>query len=269
MPFVRIDVPKGPAGFAEQAGEAVHRALVDSLGIPEGDRFQVLTEHEPGRLVADRSFLGVERSERVVLVEVTLVAGRSVALKRTLYAAVADRLAEVGVRREDVLISLNEVRVEDFSFGEGKAQYADSLPPHLAAKPAQAQSSASAPAPDATPVASLPFTAAVPHGDFTFISGQVGVDPATGALPPGGVAAQFEQAVANLEAVLGARGRTLADVVRVGVYLTDMADYAAMNDAYREAFAEPYPARTAIGVAGLPLGAVVEIDAIVGDRGAR
>ncbi|WP_323746410.1 Rid family detoxifying hydrolase [Catenulispora pinisilvae] len=269
MPFVRIDVPKGPAGFAEQAGEAVHRALVEALGIPEGDRFQVLTEHEPGRLVADRSFLGVERSERVVLVDITLVAGRSVALKRALYAAVADRLAEVGVRREDVLVGLNEVRAEDFSFGEGKAQYADGLPPHLAPKPAAASASASVPAPDATPVASLPFTAAVPHGDFTFISGQVGLDPATDALPPGGVAAQFEQAVANLEAVLAARGRTLADVVRVGVYLTDMDDYAAMNDAYRKAFAEPYPARTAIGVAGLPLGALVEIDAIVGDRGAR
>lgn len=115
----------------------------------------------------------------------------------------------------------------------------------------------------------LPFTAAVPHGGFTFVSGQVGVDPATDTLRPGGVAAQFEQAVANLEAVLAASGRTLADVVRVGVYLADMDDYAAMNDAYREAFAEPYPARTAIGVAALPLGAAVEIDAIAADRSAR
>ncbi|MEZ0109618.1 2-iminobutanoate/2-iminopropanoate deaminase [Catenulispora sp. EB89] len=118
-------------------------------------------------------------------------------------------------------------------------------------------------------IESLPFTAAVPHAGFTFVSGQVGVDPASGALPPGGVVAQFEQAVANLEAVLAASGRTLADVLRVGVYLTDMDDYAAVNDAYRKAFAEPYPARTAIGVVALPLGAAVEIDAIVADRGAR
>lgn len=268
MPFVRIDLPKGPTGFAEKASEAVHRALVEALGIPEGDRFQVLTEHEPGLLSADRSFLGVDRSENVVLVEITLVAGRSVPLKKALYAAIADRLAEVGVRREDVLICLNEVRAEDFSFGEGKAQYADGLPPHLAAKPAPAPALASPPAPP-TSVASLPFTAAVPHGGFTFVSGQVGMDPATGALRPGGVAAQFEQAVANLETVLRVSGRTLADVVRVGVYLTDMDDYPAMNDAYRKAFAEPYPARTAIGVVAVPLGAAIEIDAIVADRSAR
>lgn len=261
MPIVRIDVPKGPAAFVEQAGEAVHRALVEALGIPEGDRFQVLTEHEPGRLSADRSFLGVDRSESVVLVEVTLVAGRSVALKKALYAAIADRLAEVGVRREDVLVCLNEVGAEDFSFGEGKAQYADGLPPHLAGRQAPSSAPAS--------IASLPFTAAVPHGGFTFVSGQVGVEPATGALRPGGVTAQFEQAVANLEAVLADSGRTLTDVVRVGVYLADMDDYPAMNAAYREAFAEPYPARTAIGVAALPLAAAVEIDAIVADRSAR
>ncbi|MEY9929794.1 reactive intermediate/imine deaminase [Catenulispora sp. GP43] len=267
MPIVRIDAPKSPAGFVEQAGEAVHRALVEALGIPEADRFQVLIEHEPGHLSADRSFLGVDRSENVVLVEVTLVAGRSVQLKKTLYAAIADQLAEVGVRREDVLVCLNEVRAEDFSFGEGKAQYADALPPHLATRPAPSAPSAASSAPAS--IASLPFTPAVPHGGFIFVSGQVGVDPATGALRPGGVAAQFEQAVANLEAVLKASGRTLADVVRVGVYLTDMDDYAAMNDAYRKAFAEPYPARTAIGVAALPLSAAVEIDAIVADRNAR
>lgn len=109
----------------------------------------------------------------------------------------------------------------------------------------------------------LPFTAAVPHGDFTFVSGQVGLDPATGALAEGGVTAQFEQAVANLSAVLASSDKTLADIVRVGVYLTDMNDYDAMNEAYRKAFAQPYPARTAIGVVALPLGAAVEIDAIV------
>lgn len=115
----------------------------------------------------------------------------------------------------------------------------------------------------AVDIRTLPFTAAVAHGGLTFVSGQVGLDPATGALAKGGIEAEFEQAVANLAHVLEAADMSLSDIVRVGVCLTDMNDYAAMNDAYRKAFAEPYPARTAIGVAGLPLGAAVEIDAIV------
>lgn len=138
-------------------------------------------------------------------------------------------------------------------------------------EPAGLADQAAAPVPSPSdavrPVASLPFTAAVGYGGFTFVSGQIGVDPASGALAVG-VVAQFEQAVANLAGVLAGSGRTLADVVRVGVYLADMGDYAAMNEAYRGAFAQPFPARTAIGVAALPLGAAVEIDAIVADRGA-
>ena len=122
-------------------------------------------------------------------------------------------------------------------------------------------------APTSPDIRTLPFTAAVPHGDFTFVSGQVGVDPTTGELAKGGVTAEFEQAVANLAKLLAASDLNLADIVRVGVYLADMKDYAAMNDAYRKAFPEPYPARTAIGVAALPLGAAVEIDAIA--AGAR
>jgi 2-iminobutanoate/2-iminopropanoate deaminase len=76
------------------------------------------------------------------------------------------------------------------------------------------------------------------------------------------VAAQVRQSFANLGAVLAAAGKSLDDVLRVGVYLTDMADYASMNEAYAEQFRQPYPARTAIAVAGLPLGARVEIDAV-------
>ena len=95
-----------------------------------------------------------------------------------------------------------------------------------------------------------------------FISGQVGQDPATGALIEGDVTAQAHQALRNLAAILEAAGKTLDDVERVGVYLADMADFAAMNEVYREHFRDPYPARTAIGVAALPLGAAVEFDAI-------
>ena len=115
----------------------------------------------------------------------------------------------------------------------------------------------------AAPIA--PFSpAARGEGDLLFVSGQVGLDPATGALADGGVASQTDQALRNLAAVLEVAGKDLGDVVRVGVYLTDMADFAAMNEVYTRHFTAPYPARTAIGVAALPLGAAVEVDAIAG-----
>ena len=107
-----------------------------------------------------------------------------------------------------------------------------------------------------------PFSPAVRGGGALFVSGQVAQDPATGALIDGDVARQTDQALRNLAAVLEAAGKDLGDVVRVGVYLTDMADFAAMNEVYRAHFQAPYPARTAIGVAALPLGAAVEFDAI-------
>ncbi|MGP3947384.1 Rid family detoxifying hydrolase [Streptomyces sp. 7N604] len=108
-----------------------------------------------------------------------------------------------------------------------------------------------------------PFSAAVRADLFTFVSGQVAQDPSTGALIDGDVSAQTEQVFRNVAAVLKAAGKTLDDVVRVGVYLTDMADFAAVNAVYGKMFSAPYPARTAIGVAALPLGAAVEVDVIV------
>jgi len=107
-----------------------------------------------------------------------------------------------------------------------------------------------------------PFAPATRGGGALFVSGQVAQDPATGTLIDGDVTRQTDQVLRNLAAVLEAAGKGLGDVVRVGVYLTDMADYAAMNEVYRAHFQAPYPARTAIGVAALPLGAAVEIDAI-------
>ena len=108
-----------------------------------------------------------------------------------------------------------------------------------------------------------PFSPAVSGpADSIYLSGQVGTDPATGKLAEGGVAAQTERALRNLQAVLQAAGRSLDDVVRAGVYLTDMGDFAAMNEVYGRFFTQPYPARTTIGVAALPLGAKVEIDLV-------
>lgn len=108
-----------------------------------------------------------------------------------------------------------------------------------------------------------PFSPAVGGGGITYLSGQVGIDPVTGRLIDGGVADQTARALENVIEVLRAGGRTLGDVVRVGVYLTDMTSYAEMNRIYQSYFRPPYPARTTIGVAALPLGAAVEIDAVV------
>jgi 2-iminobutanoate/2-iminopropanoate deaminase len=107
-----------------------------------------------------------------------------------------------------------------------------------------------------------PFSPAVRSGEFVFLSGQVGQDPLTNQLVAGDVSVQAEQIFKNLGAVLRASGRTFADVVRVGVYLIDMADFPAMNTVYGRHFEAPYPARTAIAVAALPLGASLEIDLV-------
>jgi 2-iminobutanoate/2-iminopropanoate deaminase len=95
------------------------------------------------------------------------------------------------------------------------------------------------------------------------MSGQVGQDPTTGKLVAGGIAAETERVFRNLSAVLKAAGKGFDDVVRAGVYLTSMSDYVAMNGIYARHFSQPFPARTAIAVAALPLGACVEIDLVV------
>lgn len=107
-----------------------------------------------------------------------------------------------------------------------------------------------------------PFSQAIRVGDFLFLSGQVGLDPVTGKLVEGGLERQAERIFANLAAVLEAAGKSLADVIKVGVFLTDMADFAALNAVYARHFREPYPARTTVAVAALPLGAAVEIDLV-------
>jgi 2-iminobutanoate/2-iminopropanoate deaminase len=114
----------------------------------------------------------------------------------------------------------------------------------------------------AAPAAVGPYSHAVRAGDLLYLSGQTPIDPATGHLVSGDVASQTVRVFANLSAVLAAAGLTLGDVVKVNVYLVDMADFAAMNQVYAEVFAEPFPARTTVAVAGLPLGAQVEIEAV-------
>jgi 2-iminobutanoate/2-iminopropanoate deaminase len=98
--------------------------------------------------------------------------------------------------------------------------------------------------------------------ELLYVSGQTPIDPATGQLVDGDIVAQAERVFANLGLVLAAAGRTLADAVKVNVYLTSMEDFAAMNGVYERMFDAPYPARTTVAVAGLPLGARVEIELV-------
>ena len=108
-----------------------------------------------------------------------------------------------------------------------------------------------------------PFSQAIVAGGFIYFSGQVGQDPTTGKLVPGGIAAETDRIFQNLSTVLKAAGKSFDDVVRVGVYLTNMSDFVAMNGIYAKYFSQPFPARTTIGAAALPLGACVEIDLVV------
>lgn len=115
-------------------------------------------------------------------------------------------------------------------------------------------------------VAVGPYSHAVEAGDLVYLSGQTPIDAATGKLLNGDIAAQTEQCFENLFTVLAAAGLTPDDVVKVNVFLTDMANFAAMNAVYEKQFSAPYPARTTIGVASLPLGAQVEMEMIAQKR---
>ncbi|MBU4225666.1 MAG: RidA family protein [Chloroflexi bacterium] len=107
-----------------------------------------------------------------------------------------------------------------------------------------------------------PYSAAIQAGNLIFASGQAGLDPATGDLVPGGIEAETRQVLTNLKNVLEAGGSGLEHVVKTTVFLRDMADFPKMNAIYAEFFEENFPARTTIAAAGLPKGALVEIDAI-------
>lgn len=126
MPLVRIDTTQAfPPERRRAIGEVVHRAMVGILNVPEEDRFQVITAHADDGLSVAPRYLGIEHGTDVVLVQITLNAGRTVEQKRDFYRRVADDLhAEVGVRREDVIVNLVEVAKENWSFGNGDAPYA-------------------------------------------------------------------------------------------------------------------------------------------------
>jgi 2-iminobutanoate/2-iminopropanoate deaminase len=116
---------------------------------------------------------------------------------------------------------------------------------------------------DGAPAAVGPYSHAVRSGGFLFVSGQTPLDPATGKLVEGGVGDQTRRCLQNLEVVCAAAGASLSDAVRCGIYVTDMATFGEVNEAYATFFSDAPPARSTIGVASLPVGAQVEIDAII------
>lgn len=126
MPLVRIDLAEGtPAGYRAAIGDVVYRAMTGVLNVPEDDKFMVISEHAPGDLIVDPDYLGIHRTADAVVIQLILNEGRTVPVKQDFYRAVADGLHErIGLRREDVFICLVEVKKENWSFGNGEAQYA-------------------------------------------------------------------------------------------------------------------------------------------------
>ena len=125
MPLVRIALNADiPPSTQRAIADGVHDAIVSAIGIPKADHFQIIDQRPTDALIFDPGYLGVSR-ERVVFVQIYLVRGRTVEQKQALYRAVADNLATVGVRPEDVFIQLTETGREDWSFGNGEAQALD------------------------------------------------------------------------------------------------------------------------------------------------
>jgi phenylpyruvate tautomerase PptA (4-oxalocrotonate tautomerase family) len=126
MPLVRISLMKGePEGFGKRVGGVVYRTMVDTINVPAKDNFQIITEHDSNTIIYDPSYLDIPRTDGIVFVQITLNEGRTIEMKKAFFKTVAERLnTELGIRMEDVFMSLIEVKKENWSFGNGIAQYA-------------------------------------------------------------------------------------------------------------------------------------------------
>jgi 4-oxalocrotonate tautomerase len=126
MPLARIELAQGKSlEYRKTIGEVVYEAMVETLKVPKDDRFQIIAEHAADNFIVDPSYLGIQRSKDCVIVQVTLNEGRTVDQKRAFYKAVATGLQQrLNLRPQDVLINLVEVKKENWSFGNGEAQYA-------------------------------------------------------------------------------------------------------------------------------------------------
>lgn len=126
MPLVRISLMNDrPSGLGTKIGVVVYRTMVDTINVPLHDNFQVVTEHDRDNLVYDPEYMNIPRTDGVVFIQITLNEGRTLEMKRSLYKVLAERLhQELGLRLEDIVINPVEVKKENWSFGNGTAQYA-------------------------------------------------------------------------------------------------------------------------------------------------
>lgn len=127
MPLVRIDLLEGKtAEFKTQLGELVYESMLETIGIPEEDKFVVVNDLKAEELIFSTNYLGVDRTEGIVIIQITMNEGRTTEVKKALYKTVADKLNnQLDIRKEDVFINLVEVNKENWSFGNGIAQYAE------------------------------------------------------------------------------------------------------------------------------------------------
>jgi phenylpyruvate tautomerase PptA (4-oxalocrotonate tautomerase family) len=126
MPLVRIDFRKGIHNdLGNKIGAIVYRSMVETINVPENDNFQIISEHEANGLIYDPNYLGIHRSNGIIIIQVTLNEGRTTDMKKAFYKMVSERLhQELGLSKEDIFINLVEVKKENWSFGNGVAQYA-------------------------------------------------------------------------------------------------------------------------------------------------
>ncbi len=126
MPLVRIDLRKSPdPSLAKKVGAVVYQSLKSAINVPDHDNFQILAEHDGSHFVYDPAYLGIPRTDGLVYIQITLNEGRTTEQKKLLYQMIAEGINKaVGIRLEDVFISLVEVKKENWSFGNGVAQYA-------------------------------------------------------------------------------------------------------------------------------------------------
>ena len=127
MPLVRIDLLEGrTAEFKSQLGELVYESMLETVGIPEEDKFVVVNDLKAEELIFSTNYLGVDRTDGIVIIQITMNEGRTTEVKKALYKTVADKLnSQLDIRKEDVFINLVEVNKENWSFGNGIAQYAE------------------------------------------------------------------------------------------------------------------------------------------------
>jgi phenylpyruvate tautomerase PptA (4-oxalocrotonate tautomerase family) len=126
MPLVRISLRQGkPADFGKKIGTVVYQTMVDTINVPVHDNFQVISEHNTNGLIYDPLYQNIQRTDDVIFIQITLNEGRTTETKRAFYKALVERLnQELSLRQEDIIINLVEVKKENWSFGNGIAQYA-------------------------------------------------------------------------------------------------------------------------------------------------